>query len=65
MGWYGRDGRDGLNRKGGIGRKGWEGGGKEGRNKKGGMRREGGMEWIHDIEGGMEWEGRVEIRWEW
>jgi len=24
VGWYGRDGRDGLNRKGGIGRKGWE-----------------------------------------
>ena len=64
MGWYGRDGRDGLNRKGGIGRKGWEEMW-EGRDGKGGMRREGGMEWIHDSKGGMEWEGRDEKRWEW
>ena len=67
MRWYGRDG---LDRKGGIGRNGWEGEGVgrkrwEGMNEKGGMRREEGMEWIHDSEGGMEWEGRDEIRWEW
>ena len=62
--------RDGLDRKGGIGR-GWV---------KEGMGREGGMGWIHVInvsEGGMEWEGNEslpshsippsltnEIRWE-
>jgi hypothetical protein len=65
VGWYGRDGRDGLNRKGGIGRKGWEEGVERQSNGKGGMRREGGMEWIHDSKGGMEWEGRDEKRWEW
>ena len=53
-------GRGGLDRKGGIGRKGWGGGWKEGM---GGMRKEGGMEWIHDSEVGMEWEGRDDIRW--
>ena len=56
------DARGGLDRKGGIGRKGWEEMW-EGRDGKGGMRREGGMEWIHDSEVGMEWEGRDDIRW--
>ena len=43
-----------MDRKGGIGRKEWEGGGWKRRDGKGRMRREGGMEWIHDSKGRME-----------